>query len=506
MRVEKVQQKIKILLWGFYFLFLAIPISYAACIIYNNDESVTHPKSDALISLFTTQESCPQNVQQFQRALKQAGLTSESAMVAKRGFHNPKLGSFNFVGIVSGKIKKLARDIPKGEFFFTHTTVLKYQTVTLNQAPAFNHNVMQVIVWDDKKQYFNFYELINLGSRAQWFYRGNSLDALQDNQYVQRNVPNKATKFGTQMNCSACHNSGGPIMKELKAPHNDWWTLKRPLPLGFNQQSPELMEQMKTLVEPRILSNAVIAGIEKLEASKECREFKANQSLQEQLRPLFCEMEINLESDIKANHELQEIKIPAAFFMPPLYEEKDFLLSRSNYQNLIVLYRMRFPETNEQDADHAWLMPVKGLTDILAIKSLIANGIIDQKFAAAVLSVDRTHIIFSKTRCELLKLVPNQKSHKWQSDFLTALRTSRLPEAQYLYKQLSNPMISFEMYQRQMDQQVFEIKQSLNNSLAQRAYFQQLIDLRRAVLMSEISQNPQGQILEVGERVIFPEG
>jgi hypothetical protein len=166
---------------------------------------------------------------------------------------------------------------------------------------------------------------------------------------------------------------------------------------------------------------------------------------------------------------------------------------------------MNFPETKLADADHAWLVPVKSHSDLLAIQTLINNKTIDNHFAAAILAIDMQNPIFSKTRCDLLTLIPNKLEFSWKEKFLIALKNSALPQANVLYAQLTNPMFNFETYQKQAKKYVQEIKLSLTNSTTQQYYFQKMLNTRHAVAMSEISQNPQGQILEPGFRVIFPE-
>ncbi|AGN15086.1 rod shape-determining protein [Legionella pneumophila] len=49
------------------------------------------------------------------------------------------------------------------------------------------------------------------------------------------------------------------------------------------------------------------------------------------------------------------------------------------------------------------------------------------------------------------------------------------------------------------------LNQSISTRSGLRKHFQHLIELRKAVFRSELSQNPLGQILEPGFRVIFPE-
>ena len=118
---------------------------------------------------------------------------------------------------------------------------------------------------------------------------------------------------------------------------------------------------------------------------------------------------------------------------------------------------------------------------------------------------DLQNPIFSSKRCELLRLVPQEFSPRWQSEFLAALKGSDLPQARALYLQLTNPEYTFDDYVSEAKNIAYKIQISLKENQGQRQYFQKMIDSRRAVMESEISENPLGQILEPGFRVIFPQ-
>jgi len=487
------------------FLSLYAFTASATCSIYNSDGSEASSKGDVLYKILSHQKDCPRDVVVFKSLLEKSSLKSESTMVANRGFYNPKLGSFSFFEIVYGNWGEANFLVKKGDFFFGHFTEIKNEEIILDQIPSENKLMIELIVWDPKKQLYNFYELRGTDSASRWFYRGDSLDALKDNTYLYRDVPSGMPKFGNRMRCSACHNSGGPIMKEISLPHNDWWRAARPLPLGNHQLDAEVVKQINAVIEPQILSQAVLSGIDQLENSESYQDFKSQLSLQEQLRPLFCEVEINLQSDDTPLDNTKIVSIPSAFFITPFLHEDHFFIDKKNYENHLVKYNMNFPETTRNDADHAWLIPVKGTSDIKAIHTLIDKKIIDNKFAAAVLSIDLQNPIFSSKRCELLRLVPQEFSPRWQSEFLAALKGSDLPQARALYLQLTNPEYTFDDYVSEAKNIAYKIQISLKENQGQRQYFQKMIDSRRAVMESEISENPLGQILEPGFRVIFPQ-
>lgn len=286
-------------------------------------------------------------------------------------------------------------------------------------------------------------------------------------------------------------------MKEMKAPHNDWWTKQRPLPLGPNSPSPEVSTQLVRLMDASDFSKAVVTGIDKLKKSANYQQLLRLRSLQERLRPLFCENEINLESDIASNDDKKDsVEIPSAFLLNPLLGDISVNVSRSEYLALVQRKRLRFPETSRSDADHAWLTPVKSHSDLQAIRSLVQNRSIDSRFALAVLSIDPEHPLFSRHRCELLSLVPNEVVN-WENQFRAALRQSSLAAATELLRFLEDETLD-ELWMRKNAEERLR-------DLSPTRLFDDLLNLREQVRESEISQNPRGQILEPGFRVIFPE-
>jgi hypothetical protein len=100
-----------------------------------------------------------------------------------------------------------------------------------------------------------------------------------------------------------------------------------------------------------------------------------------------------------------------------------------------------FPNTSRVDADHAWLTPVKAASDILAIETLVRQGVLNLEFVHDVLAVDLSNPLFSQGRCRLLRLVP--QTPDWQA-FFQALSEAGVgphadPAAQELLHNLMDP-------------------------------------------------------------------
>lgn len=470
---------------------------HAICNVFNSKGEATAAQDDPLYLFLIKHSVCPNNVVNFKQGLKSLGLNVEPSMVANRGRHNFESGSFSFFETVSGP------NIPKGDFFFGHFTSKSQNTIFLDNQNGPGKLLIELIVWDNTKKVYNFYEMIGGAQGPKWFYRGDSLDILEDNKFVHRNVPVGEKKFGSNLRCSACHSSGGPIMKEMSAPHNDWWRSERPLPFGEDTSlSQEVSEYVTKLIDASDFSENILMGINKLERSERYQSFKRKLSLQENLRPLFCESEINLESDqISFFDHNKSILVPSSFLISSLNGNAEVSINKDEYINLLKSNKLKFPENGLIDADHGWLTPVKGVSDLLAIDSLKRNGLIDQEFITDVLAIDFKNPTISKKRCDLLKFVPENFSTNWKFEFIKNLQISNSESAM----ELVNNLLDGERDSLAHQLEFLSYSKNLQESFQTENYFLKLLALRKAIFQSEISKNPRGQILEPGFRVIFPE-
>lgn len=495
------------LLTFFISLSLSMPL-FSACVVLNSSNQVITPQHDILGQLFETTSDCPTDVLQFRQQLKQEGLTLITTMVANRGFHNPGEGSFSLFEMGYGSSFLSPNPVALGDMFFGHFTgIANTQFLTLDQNPETGSLMIEAFAWDEKKGFYNFYELRGNGKQGQWYYRGDSADILQDNIFLHRKPPVGQPKFGSRLRCSACHGAGGPIMKELYSPHNDWWVSSRHLDLGGHVPDEALQDVLRTLVSAEQLKKAVHLGLKKLNQSIEFKREQHRLSLQSLLRPLFCPVEINFKSDkVPFADNANSITIPVDFFIDSRLinkEEKDIVIQRSDYQAALSAAGSHFPETNLQDADHAWLTPVKAQSDQLAVEALINSGLIDQKWMTDVLSVDMTNPVTSMARCNLLQLVPETYTSDWKQRFIENLAHSKDYAAQELlrhfYDRNSNAVLE------RTRNYLNACRGKLQSSHHAEQLFYLLLQRQLEVKVSEISQNPLGQILEPGFRLIFPE-
>jgi hypothetical protein len=482
--------------------------NYAACTITTSEGKNAANMADGINIILSSNDRCPNNVFEFREQIKAAGLKIETTMVANRGFHNPTLGSFSFFEIVSGKIHSTI--IQPGDFFFGHfTTVDQNDELTADQGPTTEPRLMiEAFAWDVEKEVFNFYELIGDGNDNHWFYRGDSADIYTDITLLHRQPDPTHPQFGNRLRCSGCHGAGGPIMKEIHAPHNDWWEPQRKLDFGGRKLNVSIREIVENLVPPDRLAQSVLLGIKRLENSKSTSGLN-KRSLQEKLRPLFCPVEVNFMSDLNPNENANNmIAIPNEFFInKKLLNNTDqtILITRKAYHQALSKAGSHFPETTLSDADHAWLTPVKASSDQSAINHLIHSGLIDEKFANDVLSVDMTNPVFSSARCHLLTFVPNQWTDDWQHVFAQHLKSANNPRANELLQHLTNPAHTPAYHQQRAMALLMNCRDKLKNENNVDKLVTLLAQRRAEIKASEISKNRRGQILEPGFRVIFPE-
>ncbi len=475
----------------------------AHCQIQGLEKSSTVPQ-DALVQVLRGLPQCPPDVLVLRQELQKRGAEFTTTMVANRGFHNASADSFSLFESLTGTLQGVDFQLNPGMFFLGHFTAADKQILSLDQNPLSDGLMIELIAWDPSKGLFNFYELI--GKRAQkggWHYRGDSRDILADTEALHLPHPSGQAAFGNRLRCSGCHLAGGPIMKELTLPHNDWWSKTRPLPLAENKPDPTLSAFLNMLQEASVLSQHVQTGMLQLLNSPTYQAIP--RTLQAQLRPLFCPEELNLESDSQPLAETgPEIEIPASALLDLHWQQKDLKLSTQAYLTALKQLKSSFPETDLPDADHAWLSPVKAWSDQAAIARLQQKGLIDEEFIADVLAVDMIRPLLSDQRCGLLQYVPTQWSPDWQAKLRQNLSRHTTPAALQLFRHLRDPSLNQQSHQAKARQFWQACQERVTTVQGVQDLLQFLAAQRLAIAKSEISSNPRGQILEPGFRVIFP--
>ena len=284
--------------------------SGAACVPTN---LATPSPKDPVARVLAGQPACPKNAIEFRELFKRSGARLEPTMVNFVGFHNPDPGAFFVFEIVSGSVGAASSTvvIQRGDLLFGHFTGA---TSDKRLVPNKDGLLIELIAWDPDKQFYNFYELVE----GTWFYRGDSKDVLDDIQLLHRQRKPSERPFGTRLRCSGCHVNGGLLQKELAAPHNDWFLTSRKLPLGTLKPDASVRAILADLVDAGELSKLVTASARRLADSPGYRKALAARTMQERLRPLFCSVEVNIESDsVPLDDRKPALAIPSGFLSTP---------------------------------------------------------------------------------------------------------------------------------------------------------------------------------------------
>jgi hypothetical protein len=472
-------------------------VGHADCIAKN---LATPRPRDPVAQVLAEQKTCPRDAIEFVKALEMLGARMEPTVVNFVGFHNPDPGAFFIFEIVSTSTASPSTlKIDRGDLLFGH-----FATATSSGQLVSNQEglTIELIAWDPDKQFYNFYELVG----GNWFYRGDSKDILDDVRLLhrQRNASEKV--FGTRLRCSGCHVNGGLLQKELAAPHNDWSVKNRPLPIGALRPDAFIADKLANIADAGELSKLVNASAQRLAASPGYRRALAARSMQELLRPLFCPMEVNIESDPEAFDDRKSmLQVPSGFFVDSRLAAGSISIKREHYDAALQRVSSRLPENaGRADADHAWLTPVKARSDMVAIDSLVEQGVVDNEFVAAVLAVDFTNPVFSQRRCNLLKHVPEERGADFVARFRDALRGADGADAVDLLDNLSDPARNADFHKKRAVAFLTSCQKRSADSDTVTDWLRLLAQRRAEVSTSEISRNPRGHILEDPGRVVFP--
>ncbi|HEV7764805.1 MAG TPA: hypothetical protein VGQ76_07390 [Thermoanaerobaculia bacterium] len=491
--------------------------------------------NDALFKLLSAQARCPGNALEFRDLVLKNGMSLKPSMVANRGFHNPlPQGSFSFFEAVIGNYA--GQDLKLGDWFFGHFTAASIDNTALTsimspqQAATPDNLLLETLVWDPVKQVFNFYEIRGNGEGGIWFYRGDSNDIMADIKNLHRAYdPSQPIFMGPlnagqatmpRLRCSGCHMNGGPIMKELKTPHDSWWRTSRPLDFGALRIAVELKPIVENVVTADDFSQWIKLGDEKLFNSAPYWKRRSALPLQEQLRPIFCEQEVNLESDPEPlEGPSLTIAAPVGAFVDQrlVPDIPAVTINKALYIATLTLFNSQFFDyqsgnfpnsvqpVNQIDGDHAFEVPVKAHTDMLLAQKMISSGLIDEKFLFDVISVDMTNPMFSRARCSMLQLVPSSApTPNWKAVFQQNLANSTLPAAKELLANMKDATRTPAYYQNKAKALITMVQTNAANQQNVNGYVRLLAQRRIAVYQDQISQHPQGQIFEPGFRLIFP--
>src|SRR4051812_32586549 len=185
--------------------------------------AAAEPKpDDAVARAILSGSPVPRDIQAIRHRLQtELGGVLKTHIVANGGHDHPTRRGVMFMCFESYAGPSPAGPIDEGDLFLGYFLVPDAGRLTVGAG------FVELIAWDRTTHRFNFWELID----STWHLRGDSGDVLDNIQAINTGAKVPAFRFprtspdGTPvLRCSGCHTLGAPIMKELEAPHNDWWT------------------------------------------------------------------------------------------------------------------------------------------------------------------------------------------------------------------------------------------------------------------------------------------
>ncbi len=253
---------------------------------------------------------------------------------------------------------------------------------------------VEVIAFDSTKKLFNYYEVV--GGQISHF--GNST------QYM--------TAAGDEARCQGCHPNGMLNMKELQAPWIHW---EGDTTTPGADTLIDKHEDLGTKTDGIEIENIVDEGNAAI-MDVRAKTLLATNDLKQVLRPLFCTVQINLETATSSSGTTPSsipggalvdsrvgfgsVSVPKATYDATLKAAKQVVLGPNGTQ------LKNKAGKGVVDTHFAFAFPVVSREDQNYIDKLIELKVIDEDFKQDVLSIDMTRPLFSAERCRLLDSAP----------------------------------------------------------------------------------------------------
>jgi hypothetical protein len=485
---------------------------------------------DAVRRLLLAGPSPPRDIFQIRQRLEAHGGRLKAHIVVNGGHENPARTPADrekFMVFETYANATPDRLVEEDELFFG------FFVGAANNILAVLPGFVELIAWDRTKQVYNFWEL--LGDK--WHYRGDSNDVLTNVERINVASPNPSfnivrkspTDGQPVLRCSGCHTLGGPIMKELEPPHNDWWTTARKLDLGpFSLQpgneaanpahvAARAFDETKEATDAANLNAQVKKGIDRLLAARGTRA-DGGTNLRLQLRSLFTTMEFNLVSDripFKERTARNEaIEIPTDFFVDARLtkDRQPVSVNGARYKEALAKVGSRFAPKEKPglvETFNAFLVPARSHIDNRWIATLIQRGMLDDELVADVLAVDFTTPVFSLERKGLVRHVPAQAkdARDLRDQLVTALKTAPSTDraAAKLLANLTESGSTAASHRQAVDAYLAACRKAASSLDAVVGWLRVAAQRRVEIVHSETASNEPNVITEPGFRVIFSE-
>ncbi len=211
-------------------------------------------------------------------------------------------------------------------------------------------------------------------------------------------------KTQSGIRCASCHPGGGMVQKELNSPWTSWMR-----PSGSSEFTSTFTAEVGRLSDGDIFESTTgNSGLNKsVWTPTRIKLLKAksvaDKSAVELLRPLFCTIDINLQSSGDSSFD-------ADFFLDPLWSVfSSVSFDTTKYNELLASNNQHIGDATDKeysairDTSDKLMYPERSKLDQDYVNALIAGGIVTEEFAKDVLAIDFTRPIFSPVRCDLLK-------------------------------------------------------------------------------------------------------
>jgi hypothetical protein len=448
-----------------------------------------------------------------QRLLKEFKGTLKTHIVANGGHEHPVSRNVMFMAFETYAGPTPGGLVEEGDLFFGYFLEPEGNTVGIGSG------FVELIAWDRTKQMFNFWELIG----ARWLYRGDSGDVLTN--IARLNVGDEAPRFNfvkknsldgsPVLRCSGCHTLGTPIMKELEAPHNDWWTSKNKLPPGPFQLRQDAAGLFQDATDASNLSFQVKKSINRLVEAR-AKSQGAGQNVRQQLRSLFVTMEMNLASDTVPFEERaragQPVEVPRDFFVDARLagQGQPVPVGMVSYKQALTKVGSRFPASGGVGSEtrHAFLVPARSHVDNRVIDSLLKQGVLDEELVADVLAVDMTTPVYSSARASLIRFVPERAANvsELRTQLILGLKSAPKSDraAQELLANLTDSSRTAEAHRKASAAYLAACVAAASEADTIEGWLRVAGQRRRAIESAQAGAHPEGNVVEKGFREVFP--
>ncbi len=277
---------------------------------------------------------------------------------------------------------------------------------------------VEMIGEDTTKGVFDFYARED----GQWKFFGSSLDLIGDGYDCDAKTGACEPKAAAKTRCASCHVGGGLIMKEIHSPWVNW-------DLGNTPGLEEMFAKHGDILGERgsgIDMETTVTTANSTDWVPKRVEFLKTKGVAEVLRPLFCTLDMNLQSgETSANqgffldqtwNVFDSVDLDPALYAATLIANKQ-VISNAFGKGGIPLQNKSGTVT---DTFFAFTYPERGNIDLFYEQALLQAKIVDDDLVKDILSIDFTRPIYSPTRCGLLAFAPTLAPDKMTPDAIRA--------------------------------------------------------------------------------------